>query len=337
MRSAPLDLDVSELERTVFLGWGITAVSSHYVPEGGGSHHWTFIDVHGVTHFVTVDDLDDKTWIGDDRDVVFHGVVQALRTSVALRQEAGLEFVLAPVLTADGATSVRVSDRYAVSVFPFLEGVSHRFGRYQDAALRTRALALVASLHSASSAAEHIAPHHVLGFNGQTEIAELLDGPSTRWDRGPFGETARRSLLAHAEGLSELVARFDALAERTAASRAATVVTHGEPHAANLMKVNDELVLIDWDTVGLAPPERDLWMVVHDKSDIAHYERLTGRRVDVDVLTLYDLRWFLDDLGSAARMFRAPHVVNADTERWVAAIDPLLGEIQEWRARFGRD
>ena len=30
------------------------------------------------------------------------------------------------------------------------------------------------------------------------------------------------------------------------------------------MRVGDKLVLLDWDTVALAPPERDLWMVVYD-------------------------------------------------------------------------
>ena len=39
------------------------------------------------------------------------------------------------------------------------------------------------------------------------------------------------------------------------------VVTHGEPHAGNVMRRSDgRHLLVDWDTVAVAPPERDLWM-----------------------------------------------------------------------------
>ena len=40
------------------------------------------------------------------------------------------------------------------------------------------------------------------------------------------------------------------------------VVTHGEPHPVNVMQTDAGRVLIDWDTVAIAPPERDLWMVI---------------------------------------------------------------------------
>ena len=39
-------------------------------------------------------------------------------------------------------------------------------------------------------------------------------------------------------------------------------MTHGEPHAGNVMRTDEGRLLVDWDTVALAPPERDLWMLV---------------------------------------------------------------------------
>jgi aminoglycoside phosphotransferase (APT) family kinase protein len=42
------------------------------------------------------------------------------------------------------------------------------------------------------------------------------------------------------------------------------VITHGEPHPGNLMVTDRGPVLIGWDTVGLARPERDLWWVLGD-------------------------------------------------------------------------
>src|SRR5262249_19193812 len=43
------------------------AASMEYVPEGGGSHHWKLTGDDGQPHFDTVDDLDDKDWMGDTR------------------------------------------------------------------------------------------------------------------------------------------------------------------------------------------------------------------------------------------------------------------------------
>jgi uncharacterized protein len=63
--------------------------------------------------------------------------------------------------------------------------------------------------------------------------------------------------------------------------RSATVVTHGEPHPANVMLVTGTLVLIDWDTVALAVPERDLWMVAPIGDDrFGRYEAVTGHMTD---------------------------------------------------------
>ncbi len=57
----------------------------------------------------------------------------------------------------------------------------------------------------------------------------------------------------------------------TAANRG-LVITHGETHSDNFIRSSDGLVLVDWDTVGLAPPERDLWHVATaDGDELARY------------------------------------------------------------------
>jgi len=98
------------------------------------------------------------------------------------------------------------------------------------------------------------------------------------------------------------------------------VVTHGEPHPGNLIRVGAQLMLVDWDTVGLARPERDLWMVAGENGEeLRRYTAITGRPVDRAALALYRLRWALDDISLFARQLRAPHDRSADTEHaWQA-------------------
>jgi spectinomycin phosphotransferase len=95
------------------------------------------------------------------------------------------------------------------------------------------------------------------------------------------------------------------------------VITHGEPHPGNVIRARDGLALVDWDTVGLAPPERDRWMLAADagSAEARVYERMTGRAVNPDGLALYRLRWALDDISAYLADLRAPHVRSADTEQ----------------------
>ena len=144
MRNPPVDMGLERLRDELVAGWNISSVTMDYVPEGGGSHHWRAIGDGGRRHFVTVDDLDDKEWLGDTRNEVLAGLSSAFDTARGLRK-TGLGFVVAPVPACDGSLVRRIDTRYAVSVYPFHLGRSYRFGIYPDQNLRDRALDLVAS------------------------------------------------------------------------------------------------------------------------------------------------------------------------------------------------
>ena len=102
------------------------------------------------------------------------------------------------------------------------------------------------------------------------------------------------------------------------------MITHGEPHAGNVLTVGDADLLIDWDTVGLAAAERDLWFFADDHDGLQHYADATGHQPDPDALALYRMRWQFDDLGHAVHAIRNP---GAETEGAVAALPSLLDDI----------
>ena len=81
------------------------------------------------------------------------------------------------------------------------------------------------------------------------------------------------------------------------------MITHGEPHAGNVMRSGDVTYLIDWDTAAIALPERDLWLLVdHGNADALRlYESRTGHAVDHEALALYRLRWKVEELIGAVR------------------------------------
>jgi spectinomycin phosphotransferase len=120
-----------------------------------------------------------------------------------------------------------------------------------------------------------------------------------------------------------LLAAADRLAADVAGRCANWVVTHGEPHAGNVMRTGGSHVLVDWDTVALAPPERDLWMVVTDTADEATvYADATGHQVDAAAVDLFRVTWDLADLAVYLNVLRSPHRRTADA---VAAFDCVTG------------
>jgi spectinomycin phosphotransferase len=295
-----------------------------YVAVGGGSYHWIARDRDGGRWFATVDDLDDKPWLGFARDAVLDGLRAAMDTALALRRHAGLRFVAAPVPALGGESVRPLGSRYAVAVFGFLEGATGRFGEVLPAGQRLELADMLAALHQATPALTR-PPVARIALPLRGALDAVLADLSQPWPGSPYGEPARVLLIRTADQLRPLLARFDQLAERVAARK--PVITHGEPHPANVIRAGSRAMLIDWDTTGLAPPERDLWWIADGDSDgLRRYAAATGRDVDPAALAFYRLRWALDDISSFVTRLRSARQRTADGEHaWRALQDTIAG------------
>ena len=315
MRSLPEALRESEVVAGLAEGWGLDVASARYAPVGGGSYHWEVTDAAGGRHFVTVDDLDDKGWLGRDRGAVFEGLRGAFDAALALRRRGGLRFVLAPVPSARGETLRRLDARHSVALFPFVEGTVGSFGVARPPMERAELLRMLAELHRATPVAAPVAGRRHLDLPARPDLEAALRELDRPWTGGPFSEPARRLLARRAPDVARRLRDFDRLAAEVAVGPDQFVITHGEPHPGNVLRADGRLLLVDWDTVGLAPPERDLWLVSDDPDELDLYTRATGRRVDGAAIRLYRRRWELDDITLRTRLLRSPHVRTADTEK----------------------
>ncbi|HEY5989464.1 MAG TPA: hypothetical protein VIV12_24270, partial [Streptosporangiaceae bacterium] len=68
---------------------------------------------------------------------------------------------------------------------------------------------------------------------------------------------------------------------------------------------------------------------------VDRYQEATGRELDPAVITLYRLRWYLDDLASAIRLFRNRHRDTPDTRRWWEGLAPGLEQLPQWLEVLG--
>ncbi len=307
--------------------WDLRADSVRYVPKGAGSYHWVVAARGHPRYFVTVDDLDTKPWISDQRQVTFDGLGVAYETARVLENQAGLSWVVGPLRASDGSVLVRLSDQYAVTVFPFVEGVAGRWGDQVPRGSRTALLRQLAALHQVAGGVYARLARNPLDLPERPLLRAALDALDRPWRGGPLAEPARHALAGHAGTVTGWLAELDGLARSLgAAQEEQLVVTHGEPHPGNLIMTGQGLRLIDWDTAALALPERDLWMLDDGSAGaFGPYAEVTGRSVNGTAVRFFRLAWTLSDIASFAAMFRSPHQQTRWTGQKWSGFLRLLG------------
>ncbi len=322
----PGGLDDLTLADALARSWALDVGRLRYVPKGFGSYHW-FTETPRHRYFLTVDDLDTKTWLGGSRDSAFEGLEAAYDSALALHQHADLSFVVAPIPQLDGATALRLDERYALSLFPFIEGEPGDWGDPMGRHDRVRVMRRLAALHRSTPAVATQIPRHGPPPPGQAGLESALEDLDHTWTGGPFSEPARRELADHAATIREWLNLFDHLAGLVERAGGEPVVTHGEPHPGNLIRSQGDVLLVDWDTVGLALPERDLWMLDDGSPDVlAPYTEVSGRVVDVTAISLFRLAWTLSEIAAFTALFRSVHGSDRGTEKsWRSLTDSFVG------------
>jgi len=299
VRERPAEVEDAALLAEVRRAWDADVVRVEHLPVGFGAHHWAAYDVHGPRLFATFDRLGGRH-TAETLEAAYAG-------AVALR-EAGLDVALTPLRTPDRGCTVPFAGG-VLSCSPWQDG---RAGGELDVPWTRRTLA---RLHAMTPPAgiRRWAPLVGPDFADRTAA---LTGRS--WGPGPYADRARHAVRARLGDLEHWTARYHRLA--AVARTRDWVAAHGEPHSSNqLLTADGSRLLIDWDTLTLAPGELDLRTVVDAGAD----PRDLG--ADPEMLELFDLEWRLDEISQYAEWFAAPHDGTADDE---IAFDGLLDELE---------
>lgn len=314
-----------DLRRAVVDSWGLPVDEVHYVPKGAGSYHWVAMAAGTPRCFLTVDDLDTKPWIAGCRDATFQGLATAYGTAWALQHRAETSFAVGPLRSHSGSVVLRLSAQYCLAVFPFVEGTPGTWGDPLDAPARDALVRQLARLHDALAPAEVGRSRLEYAVPERPALMAALAEIENSWTAGPLSEPARQALATHAGDVMAWLDELDALAGHLRSTEVDPVLTHGEPHPGNLIHTEAGVRLIDWDTVALARPERDLWMLDDGRpACLRLFEELTGHTVSEAAVSFYRLAWTLSDIASFVEMFRSPHQGTRQMSRKLAGLQRLL-------------
>lgn len=337
MFTRPPELEDETIIASLSAHWSFDAIELTYEPVGYGAHHWSAVDETGDARFLTVHDL--TAHRDDDReteDRVFERLIASFGAARALHQ-GGVDAVLAPTPSDDGRVADRLDERFTLAVHPFLDGrPAGEHGAFPTAAARLAALDVVVEVHRRGDLAVDIAGTDDLVVPHAAEIPAAIDALGSAWDAGPYGERARSHLMQHAVGMGHLLTAYQALADQVRQHGNEPVLTHGEPHAGNVLIVDGRSLLIDWDTVLIAPPERDLWHVdPGDGSILDAYRERTGVCPYPEAVDLYRLWWDLTETGQYLGLLRRPHLDTTDVAMAWQGLQQYLDPAARWPTLVG--
>ncbi|MEO5853330.1 MAG: hypothetical protein ABIQ15_12530 [Nocardioides sp.] len=304
MREPPPHVGDEQVLATVREHWDAAATRVMHLPVGFGAHHWAAGDDTARRLFVTFDTLGSR-----------HTAATLEATYAAAAALArDLDFVLPP-LTATSSTSgftVPVADG-ALSATRWVDGTSGG-GPLRDRAEAEATADLLARLHATTAPTGIERWRPLVTVRYAAELALALGGS---WEEvGPYGARARQALSDRIADIGRWVARYHHLAAE--ARERPWVPTHGEPHSANQVLTPTGRLLVDWESLRLAPAERDLRVLVQD----GHADLVAPAWSMVE---MFDLEWRLDEIAQYARWFSAPHTGTASDE---VAWGGLRGELE---------
>jgi hypothetical protein len=219
---------------------------------------------------------------------------------------------------------VRVGDRFALAVYPFVDGESFEWGAFSSPEHRDAVLDLMVTVHSAPVPTD--TPVDGFTIPHRDDLVAALDGiPST--EDGPFAARAAHLITRHAIPIRRLLARYDELVSRADPSR--LVLTHGEPHPGNTMRSPQGWLLIDWDTLLVAQPERDLWGLASQTPSIVEaYASATGVTPRPDMLELFRIRWDIADIAVDVARFRRAHADTPEDAQSFKLLSSLVASLK---------
>ena len=322
MRDEPTSLGRDLIASTLAERWGIDSAEIAYLPVGGGGHHWRVLGGDSLRWFVTASGLTARGhWLESDGDAIYARTNAAYETARQLDRE----FVLAAVPDRQGSLLYRLHTEWALSVYPYLDS-AETVGEKQ---LTQTVAGFIGELHAVSPPVGVPRWRSDLPQRWHLEDAIATPGQSA-WLAGPYGNPTGELLIANNAGVLELVNRYDQLAAVVANDAEPWVLTHGEPHAGNTLQTTDGTTyLIDWDSVALAPRERDLWQLLDAPAgpvwDSYQAKSGHGRNPHPAIIEFFRLWWRLAEIGSYVRQFRAPHSGNADDDAAWKTLESCIG------------
>jgi hypothetical protein len=322
LRSEPA-IDHPALAGTIRERYGISADELSFVP--AGQYATCYVVRSGnERHFLKIWPKPLPTYVSTESTLAM------LRLTQTMHERRAFTDFAYPLAAVAGELSVLFEDRL-MALFSFIQGTAPRPSGEYAAKLGRR----VAQLHKATAALGDVLPaRETFAIPFEADLRRELGSLSNVGSRDrATRQTVRDLVLPIRDDLLRLLDRLRELQQKVRAIDAPLVLCHRDIGNHNLLEDSQgRLHLIDWDDVGMAPPEHDLfsgrgrWF-----SAFLHGYLDEGgtRALHVDAFAFVLIRRILDDVSFDLVAISADETGEGDAHR-IGILEQFV--LPEWRA-----
>ncbi len=277
--------------------------------------------------------------VGDDAAVYFVKLRRNDFDDVTIRvpkllHDQGVRQVIAPIPTLTGQLWTQV-DEFKLAVFPFIDGHNGYETDLQDHHWVEFGRALKA-IHTAliPPAVLGRIQHETYSVRWRQEVRQILAQVEGTTFHDPVAAELAAFLNGQQAAISALVGRAEALAAVLQAHSQQLILCHGDIHAGNvLIDVDDHFYLVDWDTLILAPKERDLMFVggglfmnrrSPEQEEALFYQGYGQTQIDPVALAYYRYERIVQDIAA----FSSQILSTDDGEDRANGLRLLMGQFE---------
>lgn len=195
-----------------------------------------------------------------DKQLFIPEIIRGLPALNAMHK-AGIERINSLVHTTSGELHI-MHDAILIALFNVIE--AEQSYEYSEAALGE----LIASINQITPKIDVFIPEETYEYEYKQQFESQLDGIlSGQLATDPILADMQEVLKTYQERISMQYSRFSELTKQMKELNLPKVITHGDAGGNTLMKSPTDVYLIDWDSILLAPAERDMWVPTHDFLD----------------------------------------------------------------------
>lgn len=193
-----------------------------------------------------------------DKPLFIDGVVNSLPALVNIH-DLGYTKINYPIPTVSNDLYVKEAGTLTV-LFNFIDAPQNY--DYDNTILGKT----IAEIHKLSPQITTPIKHEQFEFKHASEFMDKLGQLSSEAGRDEISTNLHKLMNANYSTIVRAYKQFQIVAENCSNSELDSVITHGDAPGNVLVKSPDDIYIVDWDDILLAPAERDLWFMI-DKQD----------------------------------------------------------------------
>jgi len=285
MREKPA-IDEDTILEYLNTSYGIFARSAEFLPIGADGNAWAYrVDGDKRSYFLKLRrGMPAKSMLIVPDYLVSCGVTE----------------VVPPITTSDGGLYVAMDDKMLI-LYPFIDGKSAWGKRLSEQQMRTWG-DIMRRIHQTSITDElsSVVPHETYVSTREPLFLRMNRMIMTEAYTGKFAIAVAEEWKARLKEIQFVYNRYRALGARLKLQRLLQVICHADIHQANILIENDEQIrVVDWDEVIIAPKERDLMFfdVDHPDPDSGFFAGYRTTDINYVAIAYYRYEWVVQEFA----------------------------------------